>query len=171
MQVINFEIVKGTTNDAACFIQFLYDIREKMETKEWFYLDSPDVMKNMIEGGTLEFWLAKDGSQIAAVFDLVRPGLCEINYGYDLRLSDEELKRVINMDNVAVHPDYRGNALQTKLIKYVEEQLCNEGNFILLCTIHPENTYSLRNVISQGYKIQKRIEKYGSVRYLLRKDI
>ena len=42
---------------------------------------------------------------------------------------------------------------------------------ILLCTIHPDNRYSLQNALKLGYRIEKRVGRYGSVRYVLRKDL
>ena len=61
--------------------------------------------------------------------------------------------------------------LQRKLLEEAESWIRQEGKQILLCTVHPDNYFSLSNVLKQGYTIQKKLEKYGSIRYLLRKDI
>lgn len=164
-------IRKGTKCDLDAFIILLREVREAMEHKEWFYLDPPEDIRAMMADGIMELWVAEENDRIVAALDVLRPGLEEINYGYDLGFSEEELMRVINMDSAAVHPDYRGRGLQRKLIQCAEEQIRGEGNRILLCTVHPENRFSLQNVLDQGYTIQKRLEKYGSVRYILRKDI
>ena len=58
-----------------------------------------------------------------------------------------------------------------KMVHTAEEELSGQGKRILLCTVHPENRYSLNNMLNQGYAIQKRVEKYGSERLVLRKDI
>ena len=71
------------------------------------------------------------------------------------------------MDTAAVHPDFRGRGLQRRLIQEAEQVL--EGR-ILMCTIHPDNQYSLKNALSLGYTIQKTVARYGSIRYILRKD-
>lgn len=75
------------------------------------------------------------------------------------------------MDSAAVYPEYRGQGLQKRLLEEAEKEIRRAGKRILLCTVHPDNPYSLQNVLKQGYTIQKRAEKYGSVRYILRKDI
>ena len=121
--------------------------------------------------GKMELWVAMDGDRMAADFDILRPGLDDYNYGYDLNFTQEQLLRVINMDSAAVLPEYRGLGLQRKLIAMGEEQLRREGEHILLCTVHPDNRFSLDNVLKQGYQIQRKLDKYGSVRYLLRKDL
>lgn len=168
---MDIRIVNGTADDIDSFICFLDEVRANMEHKEWFYLDPAEEVRKMMDEGILELWLAKDGGRTAGAFDIIRPGRRSFNYGYDLQFSDDDLDKVINMDSAAVHPDYRGYSLQRKLIQCAEDQLCKEGDHILLCTVHPDNCYSLKNVMKQGYAIEKKLEKYGSVRYLLRKDI
>lgn len=170
-EAMNIQIRKGTKDDTERFIQFLAQVQGEMEHKEWFFLDPPELVRDLMNRGVMQLWLAMDGDRIAAIFDYLRPGLDEMNYGYDLRLSDELLHKVINLDNAAVHPDYRGLGLQRKMIRIAEKELKGQGNWILLCTVHPDNRFSLQNVLGQGYTIQKKLEKYGSVRYILRKDI
>lgn len=165
------EIHKGSHANTEDFIRLLRDVRESMEHKEWFYLDSPEDVREMMANGTMELWVAMDGQRLAAALDILRPGLEDYNYGYDLKFSQEELMQVVNMDSAAVAPEYRGLGLQRKLIQIAEDQLREEGNHILLCTVHPENRFSLQNVLKQGYMIQRELPKYGSVRYILRKDI
>lgn len=165
------EIRKGNLQDTENFIHLIYEVRGTMAHIEWFFVDPADEIREMMKNGTMKLWVAMDGERLAGAFDIVIPGLNEINYGYDLGFSNEELLRVINMDTAAVHPDYRGLGLQKRLMQEAEKELRGAGKRILLCTVHPENQFSLRNVLDQGYTIQMKKEKYGSVRYILRKDI
>lgn len=164
-------IRKGTASDTEQFIQLLDTVRESMDHKEWFYLDTHEFVREAMETGKMELWVAMDGDRMVAAFDILRPGLDVYNYGYDLNFTQEQLLRVINMDSAAVLPEFRGLGLQRKLITMGEEQLRREGEHILLCTVHPDNRFSLDNVLKQGYQIQRKLDKYGSVRYLLRKDL
>lgn len=164
-------IRKGGRGDLEEFITFLAEVREGMAHKEWFYLDPPEDVRDMMDRGILELWVAMDGDKMAGALDILCPGTEEFNYGYDLNYTHEELLRVVNMDTAAVRAEYRGMGLQRKLIQAAEEALAERGNRILLCTVHPDNQFSLRNVLKQGYEIQKKVEKYGSVRYVLRKDM
>lgn len=165
------EIRKGNKQDLENFIVLLQQVRQGMEHKEWFYLDPPETFRSMMEKGILQLWVAMDGDRTAAAFDILIPGFEEFNYGYDLGFTKEELLQVINMDSVAVDPDYRGLGLQQKLMEAAEESVTGAGKRILLCTIHPDNRYSLNNALQQGFTIQKKLEKYGSIRYILRKNI
>ncbi len=165
------EIRKGNREDTEQFIELLYDVRNGMEHPEWFFLDSPQEIRELMDNGTMQLWLAVDGNRLAAALDILIPGLEEYNYGYDLGLDEADLPRVINMDSAAVRPDYRGQGLQKRLLEAAEHEIAQMGDRILLCTVHPDNRFSLDNVLKQGYAIQRKIEKYGSVRFVLRKDI
>lgn len=168
---MNIEIRKGSVEDTEKLICFLQQIRSDMENPDWFYLDPPEDVRYFMKSGAMQLWIAMDGDTIAAIFDYLIPGLESYNYGYDLGFSKKELLQVINMDNSAVHPNYRGMGLQRKMISIAEEHLRQEGTHILLCTVHPDNQFSLQNVLQQGYSVQRRLSKYGSERYILRKDI
>lgn len=165
------EIRKGTEKDVDAFIHLLQEVRETMEHKEWFYLDPPEDVRKMMADGIMQLWVAMDGEKMAAGFDVLLPGLAEFNYGHDLGFTEEQLLRVVNMDSAAVHPHYRGQGLQKRLLQTAEAEIRMAGERILLCTVHPENRFSLQNVLSQGYTVQKTQAKYGSVRHILRKDI
>lgn len=164
-------IRRGTREDTENFIRLLAFVRQGMTHKEWFYLDPPEDVREMMNSGIMRLWVAMDGDRLAGAFDALMPGLEAYNYGYQLGFSTEELRNVINMDTAAVHPDYRGRHLQRRLLQAAEAELSGNGEKHLLCTIHPENLYSLRNALAQGYAIQKTLPMYGSVRHILRKDI
>ena len=168
---MQLEFRKGTPEDTEMFLRFLEEVKKEMAQQDWFYLDPPDVVRAMMADGTMELWLAMDGDRIAAAFDILHPGLASYNYGYDLDLTEDELLQVVHMDTSAVHADYRGQGLQGKMVRTAEAELSGQGRNILLCTVHPENRYSLNNMLKQGYQIQRRVAKYGSERYVLRKDI
>lgn len=164
-------IRRGTPADTEAFIRLLAEVRQGMTNKEWFYLDPPEDVREMMESGVMTLWVAMDGEKLAGAFDSLTPGLEAYNYGYQLGFSQEDLQKVINMDTAAVHPDYRGQHLQRRLLQAAEAELSGSGEKHLLCTIHPDNIYSLQNALAQGYTIQKTLPMYGSVRHILRKDI
>ena len=165
---MNIQIRKIGMDEVDKYLAFLHEVKAMMEEDEWFFLDPDEEVYEMMEQGAMGIWLAEDGERIAAVFCVVYPGSRHFNLGYDLGFGDEELKRVVHMDTAAVHPDYRGQGLQHRMMAHAEQELSGR---ILMCTIHPDNRYSLNNVLKQGYTIEKKTEKYGSIRYILRKDL
>lgn len=162
------EIREGTRLDIQRVLTFLAQVRAEMPHPEWFCLDTPEEFRQRMENGSMRLWVAEDAQRLAGVFTVVHPGTSSINYGWKLNLPPEDLVRVVNMDTAAVHSDYRGQGLQRRLMETAEREL-GPGK-ILLCTIHPENRYSLRNALTEGYEIQATLPMYGSVRHLLRKD-
>lgn len=165
---MDIQIRKIGIKEVHKYLEFLHEIKAMMEQDEWFFLDPDEEVYEMMDHDAMGIWLAEDGERIAAVFCVVYPGLQRFNLGYDLDFPDEDLRRVVHMDTAAVHPDYRGQKLQYRMMLHAEQELTGR---ILLCTIHPDNRYSLNNVLKQGYTIEKRLEKYGSIRYLLRKNL
>lgn len=163
-------IRKGTLEDTESLITLLQEVWQRMDNKEWLYLDDPDEVRAMMSNDTMQLWVAMDGDRIAASFDILIPGLQSFNYGYDLDFEETMLLQVVNMDTIAVHPDYRGMGLQQQLMTEAENWAFANGYPILLCTVHPDNHFSLRNMLNLGYQIQKELPKYGSNRYILRKD-
>lgn len=164
-------IRKGTIEDTEPFIQLMASVRQSMDHKEWLYLDSPDEVRDMMRDGTMALWVAADGRRIVGAFDVLYPQYASFNYGYTIGLSNEELLQVVNMDTAVVDPEYRGLGLQYRLMQCAQNELAQTGRHILMCTVHPENQYSLNNVLAQGYTICKTVNMYGSVRHILRKDI
>ena len=125
------EIRKGTADDLEGFIQLLRQVKEAMDNPQWFYLDSPEEVREMFADGTMDLWVAVDGERLAGAFDALYPGLQSFNYGYAVGMAQEDLLKVVNMDTAAVHPDYRGQGLQRRLMA------CAEKNW------HPvESTFS-----------------------------
>lgn len=163
-------IRKGTQADTENFIELLQFTWKRMDHPDWLYLDDPSEVREMMSNGTMKLWVAMDGERLAAAFDILIPGLDSFNYGYDLGFSKEALLRTVNMDTIVVHPDYRGQGLQRLLMKEAELWAVAQGYQTLMCTVHPDNSFSLNNMLKLGYRIEKTIPKYGSIRHILCKQ-
>lgn len=168
---MSITIRKGTREDLNSFVQLLTEVRAGMEHPEWFYVDPPAETHALMDKGILELWLAEENGKVVAVFDLLIAGKDTCNYGCSLGFSEAQLMRTVNMDSVAVHPDYRGRGLQRRLLQTAEEWLLGQGEWTLLCTIHPDNRFSLNNALLQGYETLCKMPMYGSVRYFLKKTL
>lgn len=168
---MDFLIRRAGPEDTEEFIGLLQQAWHHMENKEWLYLDSPEEVREMMADGTMKLWVAMDGERMAAAFNILIPGLNSFHYGYDLDFTREQLLQSVNMDTIVVHPNYRGRGLQRILMTEAENWAREQGYGVLLCTVHPDNRFSLDNMLRLGYRVQKKLPKYGSVRYVLRKDI
>ena len=74
-------IRKGTMADVESFIGLMTEVHAEMEQKEWFCMDSPEVIRKAMEAGNMELWVAMDGQRMAGALGVLHPGLEEYNYG------------------------------------------------------------------------------------------
>jgi len=175
-------------------IQKIKEIWAKMPTPEWFAMDSDEEIRDYFTSGKSWLYVAKekmsedsidladsefhnderdfDCPEFAGLFTTIFPGTGPENLGRDLGFSDEDLMKSAHMETVVIAPKYRGHHLQARLMAKAEEDLKAAGYKHLLCTIHPENPYSMNNALSLGYKVEKLVEKYGGLpRNILLKEI
>lgn len=103
-----------------------------------------------------------DGELLVAYSSFVLPGEDPENYGWDLGWPLEKVISCAKLETIVVHPDYRGNHLQQRLIMATVE-LARENSAIkyLLTTVSPYNQYSLHNVQAMGFEVLMKKEKYG----------
>jgi hypothetical protein len=106
-------------------------------------------------------------------YSIIRiPGLSHDNLGRDINLPKEELIKVAHLQAAAVHPDYRGNALQRKLTIAHLAVIEAMGYEHVCCTVSPKNPVSLANYLSCGLVIAGlRPKMQGWWRYILHKNI
>lgn len=169
-------------------IRKIKEVWAKMPHSDWFAMDSDGEIIDYFKKGRSELYIAKektsdnpefynnpkdlDCPEFAGLFTTLLPGLGQENLGRDLGFTDEELMKSAHMETVIILPKYRGHHLQARLMSRAEEDLKKSGYRHLLCTIHPDNPYSLNNALSLGYKVEKTVEKYGGLpRNILLKEI
>ena len=110
-----------------------------------------------------------DGEKLIAYGSIGFPGKDTANLGWDLGWTEEKALRCATLDTIVVDANYRGLGLQRKLIDLCVKYARNiMSDCIVLTTICPDNIYSLRNGLAQGFEILMRKQKYGGVdRYIL----
>ena len=91
--------------------------------------------------------------------------LAEDNLGRTLEnWSEGLLTKVSHMESAAVLPEFRGQKIQKKLLEEAEKIERKQGMQYLMCTVHPENRYSVENLEQLGYMVLLETEKYGGLR-------
>lgn len=155
-------------------LTLLQKVWEQLPDKDWFAIDDATLIRNRLAAKEALIFCAKEetGHKLAGFFMAILPGLSDENLGWDLGFPESKLLTCAHMDTVAILPDYRGYGLQTLLMQSAEDNLRQSGIQTLLCTVHPNNSYSLNNVIKQGYRVVKTTLKYGGLqRKILQKDL
>ncbi len=171
---MEFIIERYPQNAVGEIPRLIQSVHRQMPQKDWFAADSSEHVLDILRSGRGQALRAADprNGQTAALMLTDRPGLTEENLGRDIGLPASQLSRVAHMDTAIVLPQYRGAHLQRRMMAYAEQELKKEGFRYLCCTVHPDNRYSLENVLSQGYRIAAVKEKYGGyLRAVLVKEL
>ena len=144
--------------DAAAFYALQNEVRAAMPHPEQFV---PDTLENIArylkEDLCIGGW---DGGRLGAYFILRYCGQDAHNYAAFMGIPREEWDGWANADSAIVHPGYRGNGLQRKLLEAALTRL-RPGIVGIGATVSPENQYSLNNALASGFEIVCRREMYG----------
>lgn len=168
------KIEKALVSDTNEIMELIQHVHDNMENQQWYVIDSAEYYAHHLEDGKGIGYKAVDtnSGKLAGIFIAIIPETIETNLGYDIGFSEEKAKKVAVMDTVAILPEYRGQNLQYRTMQAAEMDLKDQGYQYLLCTVHPDNGFSLRNVQKQGYEIVMTKEKYGGfLRHILMKEI
>lgn len=168
---MGFIIRRAADGDVPGIMAVMDEAKNLSEHPEWFVADDEDfVRRHLSEEGFVIVAVAEDG-QIAGFF-LVKEPRPDENLGVYLDFDSEKLKQVAVMDSAAVGTAYRGNGLQGRMLKEAEKTLDTQKFRYLMCTIHPENIYSLQNMQRHGYEVKKTVQCYGGLpRHILLKEL
>lgn len=167
-------IEKAASEDAQEMLRLIQTVHDQMENKQWYVIEGMEEYADYLEEGKGVGYKAvdKDTGKMAGIFLAIIPKDRELNLGYDLGFTEDMAKQVAIMETAAILPEYRGQNLQYRTMVAAEKELKENGYRYLLCTVHPENRFSLHNVLKQGYQIKMTKEKYGGfLRHILLKEI
>jgi len=129
-------------------------VHDRIENKDLFVPDSRDFILNQVLD-------AENGRAIGVFVDnkLIAfrttnfPKDSETNMGRELNIPEDELNYVVHLEATVVHPNYRGNRLQERMLKHTIELIKSLGFKYLLSTVSPLNYPSLKSVINSGLRI------------------
>ncbi|MBT8338940.1 MAG: hypothetical protein HKP58_19555 [Desulfatitalea sp.] len=97
----------------------------------------------------------------------------EWNLGIDLKLPEEKLPHVANLQMVCVHPDFRGNALALKMNRIALARLREIKTHYHVCaTVSPDNIWNIPVLLASGFCIARLKKKYrDKMRYIVYQNL
>ncbi|QCO18060.1 GNAT family N-acetyltransferase (plasmid) [Azospirillum brasilense] len=112
-------------------------------------------------------------SALAAFLAVQFPGRATHNLGRDYGLADAELDRALHFTGILVHPARRGQGLHRRLIETAAQGVLPPGRHrYWFATVRPENTASVRGMLSVGMRVFARMPKHdGHDRLLFVRDL
>lgn len=166
-----FVIRKADIGDIDGIMKLMEEAARNKEHPTWFVADDEGYVREHISGKGFVITAVSEEGEIAGFFLVKEPELSE-NLGTYLDFDNEMLQRVAVMDSAVVGSAWRGNGLQGKMLVKAEELIDRKRFSYLMCTVHPENVYSLGNMQRYGYVVKKTTECYGGlIRHILLKEI
>lgn len=103
------------------------------------------------------------------------PGNSTSNLGRELNLVSSQLLKVVHLESTVVHPLYRGNRLQARILVPSLNYIKESGYEHVLVTISPYNYPSLSTIMKAGFTIKALKSRggvyRGKVRFLLGKNL
>lgn len=150
---MRLEIRLALSKDARAIADLMVEVRDGLANPEYYVISDLERVQWKLTENSYAY-LAYDGEKLVAFHIFMMPGLDpEENLGYEIDLSEDELRRVACLDSVAVLPGYRGRGLQRHLMKLGEQEALKRGLDIFMATVDPRNTPSLKNFLDAGYGI------------------
>ena len=151
-----------TTGELKSAIELQKYVYEQLPNKQVLYMDSYEEMLDDMKNGAKVIGVFNKAGEIIAYRYIGFPGCSEKNLGNDISLEKKELSKVAHLETTVVHPDYRGNSLQSITLQQALPLIREAGFEHVLCTVSPQNVYSLFNVIKNGLRIKALKKKYGT---------
>lgn len=137
-------------------------IYELLANREILSTDTYEEMYQDLHKGAVVLGVFDDKHTLLAYRYSSFPGLETRNLAYDFDYP-VELDKVCQLEATIVHPDYRGNNLQNKLVNIMIDIAADRGYTDLTSTVSPYNYHSLYNIMKNGLKIRALKRKYDNL--------
>ena len=164
-------IRKALISDIDDIYNLIKKIYDDIENKEWYsYSKNIDRYKNFINDG-FSFVVCHNDIIVGFLLTyILRDDKTE--FFKIIKDNYNNTQNIIEVVNVGLLKEYRGFGLHSKMLKELNILLKNSNIEYLVCTVHPDNTYSLNNFFANGYNKFLKTSLYGGLeRYILIKDI
>ncbi len=155
---------RATVDDAYEIHDLMEEVFKELTDKSIFVCDDLEFVRARTSNKGVAVVACNSEQKIVGSFICGFPMDDEDNLGIDLGLTGDELYKVVNMESVVVHPDYRGNNLQYRMVRFVENLIDRERYKYLIGTVSPDNPPSYNNLEKLGYTYIKTMEKYGGLK-------
>ncbi len=171
---MNFKVISADKDDIPEIIKINQEVYTQMTQKDWYVIDcvSEEFLTHILQGNGFLLKVVDDAARI-------------VGFGFaETKLkTDSELVQILDLndtlsfcgeiDNIAILPSCRGFSLQRRLLTNLEQLfLAHTSIEMLYVTVHPENIYSLKNCLANGYQeITKTFMYGGKSRFILGKKI
>ena len=168
-----FTIEYATLEDMPSIMNIITESLPFIPDSDWFVGDTEEFYaRHIADAGFILKAISNSDHRLAAFFIIRYPKLEDDNCGYDLSYTEPQLLQTAHMESCVVHPDYRGNHLESRLMSEAINILQTSHYHYLLGTVHPDNIPSVKAFLSNGFHIEKTLKKYGGkLRHIMYREL
>ncbi len=157
----DFLIRQATMDDVEAIYDMMLKVEADLPDKTLFVRDDLEEVEKLVGQSGFGVVACDHAGELAGSFLFKYPGLVEDNLGRDVGLTKAQLEQVVHMESVVVLPEYRGNHLQGRMLRFGEALISKSKYHIFLATVSPNNPASYLTFENNGYELVMTKEKYG----------
>lgn len=128
------------------YIEYREDIKKSMEHPDWLGDFERKDLEYLLSHGS-KIWIFYDGDTYVSSMMLI-PSDEKSLKKFEL---DLDVKDVVDYGPMFVNQTYRGNKLQAQMLEYLDDYSKSVGYKYVASTIHPDNIYSINNLVNDGF--------------------
>lgn len=130
------------------YIEFRELVKLNMEFPEWLGDFTKENLINMLNNNS-KIWIYYLNNEPVCSMMLIPSTKKDLDkFGLDL-----DYKEVVDYGPMFVNPKYIGNGLQYQMLKELDNHCIKIGYKYVASTIHPDNIYSINNLIKDNFEL------------------
>lgn len=134
--------------DVDKYIEYRENLKKEMKEPDWLGDFSKDDILYMLDNNSKIWMYFKDEEFICSMMLIPSTKKDLDKFGIDL-----DFNEVVDYGPMFVNPKYVGNSLQYQMLKELDEYSSNKGYKYAISTVHPNNIYSINNLIRDGFEL------------------
>lgn len=134
--------------DVDKYIEYRENVKKEMKEPDWLGDFSKDDILYMLDNNSKIWIYFKDEEFICSMMLIPSTKKDLDKFGIDL-----DFNEVVDYGPMFVNSKYVGNSLQYQMLKELDEYSSNKGYKYAISTVHPNNIYSINNLIRDGFEL------------------
>ena len=165
MKLEEFQLINENINLEE-YIKYREIVKQNMEHPEWLGDFSKEELDDMLINNTKIWMFYKENNFVCSMMMIPSTKKDLDSFGIKYNCTD-----VIDYGPIFVMPEFIGNKLQFQMLKMLDEYCFSLGYKYAVGTIHPDNIFSINNLIKDDFiKIGQKELKRG-LRNIYIKDL
>lgn len=148
------------------YLAFRSIVHQSMEHPDWLRALSKEQLDNILKTGS-KIWIYYNNNEPVCSMMIIKETKQELT---ELKLDVRE-NEAINYGAMFVNPKYYGNKLQLQMLEELDNYVKQLGYKYAFGTIHPDNYYSINNVLKDNFRCLGMLQLERGLRNIYLKDL